>query len=70
MYVSEHRFDSEGHCRYCDMHLSAASNAVCSERVKRAERNKRQRENRNAMRDAMESLGLVRVRVNGRQAWE
>jgi hypothetical protein len=34
MYTNEHRFDAEGHCRFCDVHLSATAQAVCPERNK------------------------------------
>lgn len=51
-------------CPECGMLVSSYPS------LRRAERNRRANANRNARREALESLGLKRCRVNGREVWE
>ena len=51
-------------CPQCDMLVSSYPS------LKRLERNRRANANRNVRREALESLGLKRCRINGREVWE
>jgi hypothetical protein len=60
---------TDGACRPCTTGSGSRSTGNSSLDA-RLRRNARARARRAAMKDAMESIGMTRVRVNGRVSWE